>query len=75
MTSVQVLIIVTQTNAMMISTQHLLPTAPMHAIIPAELPLSFPGSGAQTPGIAANTTQPSDQGGMYSRLFSGYFNV
>ncbi|THH33364.1 hypothetical protein EUX98_g838 [Antrodiella citrinella] len=50
------------TNAMMISTQHLLPTAPMHAIIPAELPLSLPASGSQTPGVVIVAAQPHDLG-------------
>jgi len=50
------------TNAMMISTQHLLPTAPMHAIIPAELPLSLPASGPQTPAVVVSAAQPPDAG-------------
>ncbi|TCD69619.1 actin-like protein arp8 [Steccherinum ochraceum] len=50
------------TNAMMISTQHLLPVIVPHAIIPAEQPLVLPASGTQTPAVVINATQPSDQG-------------
>ncbi|KAH8093819.1 actin-like ATPase domain-containing protein [Cristinia sonorae] len=51
------------TNAMMISTQHLLPIIPPHTIISAEPPLAFASSGTHTPAILNNNTQPPDQGG------------